>query len=229
MTTLRTIRSDRSREASAMTSPPARALTNRSALRLLLAAATVGAGLIHLAFAGEHLQEYLPLGVGFVAAGALQVLLGPLLAVRDSRRLLLVVGAFSALFLGVYLMSRTVGLPLGPEAFEPEPLGRADLLCCALEVPVVVGSFLLARRPSALRRALGRRGAATAVAGLLLTGFATSSALAAPGHEHAPAAHSCPAAPVLTGQLNAQGVDTGVTAYFACRLLHEHTHDHPHE
>lgn len=189
--------------------------------RLLLGAAAVGAGVIHLAFAGEHLEEYLPLGIGFVGAGVVQIFWGLLVSTRESRRLLLAGGAFSLLFVGVYLMSRTTGLPLGPEAFEPEGFGRADLLCCALEVPVAVGALVLARRPTAPRRAAGRRSLLVLLAGLLLVGGATGSALAAPAHEHG---HGCPAAPVLTGELSEQGVDTGVTAYFSCKLLHEHLH-----
>jgi hypothetical protein len=197
-------------------------MTVRDVARLLLAAAAIGAGVIHLALAGEHLREYLPLGVGFVAAGVLQLLWGVLVSVRDARPLLLAGGAFSVLFLGVYLMSRTVGLPLGPEAFHPEGFGRADLLCCALEVPVAAGGLLLARQTSALRTTVSR-GSLLVAAGLLLVGSTTSSALAAPAHQHSH--DGCPAAPVLTGELNQQGVDTGVTAYFSCRLLHEHPHE----
>src|SRR4051795_1654613 len=49
-------------------------ITQRTAARLILAAAAVGAGAIHLAFAPEHLVEYRPLGIGFIAAGVLQLL-----------------------------------------------------------------------------------------------------------------------------------------------------------
>jgi hypothetical protein len=198
-------------------------MTVRDVARLLLAAAAIGAGVIHLALAGEHLREYLPLGVGFVAAGVLQLAFGVLVGIRDARPLLLAGGVFSLLFLGVYLMSRTVGLPLGPEAFQPEGLGRADVLCCALEVPVAAGGLLLARRASALRTSASR-GWLLLAAGLLLVGGTTSSALAAPAHEHIH--DGCAGAPALTGHLNQQGVDTGVTAYFSCRLLHEHQHPH---
>jgi hypothetical protein len=132
----------------------------------------------------------------------------------------------SLAFVGVYLMSRTVGLPLGPEAFEPEPFGLSDLLCCALELPVGVAAIALARRPAALRRRVGVRWAAVLAASFVLVGSASTTALAASGsheHEHA---HSCPGAPVRTGIADDRGVDTGVTAYFTCLL--EHEHDHPH-
>jgi hypothetical protein len=204
-------------------------LVTRSAARLLLAGAAVGAGAIHLAFGPEHLQEYLPLGIGFLAAGVLQILWGLYLAIRESRRVLLGGALFSIAFVGVYLMSRTVGLPLGPDAFHPEGFAAADLLCCALELVVIVGALLLVRRPGALRAPLGLRVAGVFAGSLLLVSGATTYAVAAPAaehaHEHATGHDShpaCPAAPVLTGVQDARGVDTGVTAYFSCKLLHEH-------
>ena len=203
-------------------------VTQRAAARLVLAAAAIGAGAIHLAVAPAHLSEYLPLGIGFVAAGVLQLLFGLVIAGRDSARWLYAGSLMSLAFVGVYLLSRTVGLPLGPEAFEPEPFGVADLLCCALEVPVGIAAIVLARRPSALRRRIGVRWAAALATGLVLVGSASGTALAAGGeHQHGPGTpHSCPTAPVRTGVTDDRGVDTGVTAYFACLLEHEHDHQH---
>jgi hypothetical protein len=160
--------------------------------------------------------------VAFVAAGAFQVLWALFLVTRDSRRALLVGGVLSVVFVATYLLSRTVGLPLGPEAFEAEPFGVSDLLCCALELPVAAGALLLASRPRALRSRLGRRWTIGFVAALVLAGTASGSALASPSHEHEVPGPGCGSAPVLTGTLDARGVDSGVTAYFTCRLLHEH-------
>lgn len=207
-------------------------LPQRTAARLLLAAAALGAGAIHLAAAGEHLQEWRPLGIAFLAAGVFQLAWGAFIAVRDSRPVLLIGGGLSAVFLGTYLLSRTVGLPLGPEAFEAEPLALAGVLCCVLELPVAIGALLLAREPGALRHPLGRRWSVGFAAGLLLVGTAGGSALASPAHAHEHTAHehvsACPSAPVLTGTVDANGVDQGVTAYFRCRLLHEHDEGHAH-
>jgi hypothetical protein len=197
-------------------------MSQRTAVRTVLAAASLGAGAVHLALAGEHYREWHPLGVAFVAAGAFQVLWALFLVTRDSRRALLVGGVLSVVFVAAYLLSRTVGLPLGPEAFEAEPFGVSDLLCCALELPVAAGALLLASRPRALRSRLGRRWTIGFVAALVLAGTASGSALASPSHEHEVPGPGCGSAPVLTGTLDARGVDSGVTAYFTCRLLHEH-------
>lgn len=198
-------------------------MTARRSAYLLLSLAALGAGVIHLVFGPEHIEEYRPLGIGFLAAGVLQIVWAGAMAAGGSRRLLQIGGWGSLAFVGVYLMSRTTGLPLGPEAFEPEAFGAADLLCCALEVPVVMAAFLLARRPDALRRPVGVRLGAVLAGVVVLIGSATSVAVAAPVHEHH---HGCAAEPVLTGHLDARGVDTGVTAYFSCKLLHEHDHKH---
>ena len=204
--------------------------SDRAALRLAIGAAAIGAGVIHLTVTPEHLTEYLPLGIGFLAAGVLQIAWGAAVAVLESRRLLLAGAAGSLLFVGVYVMSRTVGLPLGPEAFEPEAFGAADLLCCALEVPVAIGAYALARRPAALSGRLRASLAAMVAAAFVLVGSATAYAATAPAHEHEHGAdhqHStCPAAPELTGVRDARGVDTGVTAFFTCKLEHEHDGTH---
>ena len=203
-------------------------ITQRTAARLVLAAAAVGAGAIHLAFAREHLAEYLPLGLGFVAAGVFQLLWGAVVAVRDSPRWLYAGGVLSLVVVGVYLLSRTVGLPLGPEAFEAEAVGLSDLICCALEVPVGLAAIALARHPRALRRRLGLRWAAALAAGFVLVGSASTTAIAVGGahvHEHGDKhEHACPSQPVRTGIADERGVDTGVTAYFTCLLEHQHDH-----
>ena len=198
----------------------------RTGARLVLAAASVGAGAVHLVHAPAHLGEYLPLGIGFVAAGVLQVLLGLTMVLRGSARVLLASSAVSGAVVVAYVVSRTTGLPFGPEAFQAEALSTADVLCFALEVPVVLGGLLLARRPSALRAPLGRRALAVVVASLALVGTASGVAVASPEHEHAHSHEECPTAPVLTGTLDDRGVDTGVTAYFRCRLAEAHEAPH---
>lgn len=198
---------------------PVTRMSQRTAARLVLAAAALGAGAIHLASADHHLQEWRPLGVSFVLAGAFQVLWAVAVVVRDSRPLLRAGGLASLLFLATWLVSRTTGLPVGPDAFTPEAVGTSDLLCCALEVPVALGALLLARSPRALGSALGRRWSLGLAGALLLVGSGSAAALASPEHhDHV----ACPPAPVFTGVVDDRGVDTGVTEYFRCRLLHSH-------
>lgn len=176
-------------------------LTARTAARGVLAAAAVGAALIHLAVAPEHLTEFPLLGLGFVLSAAAQLLWALAVLRRDSPRLLRIGAAGSLLFVGVYVVSRTIGLPLGPEAFHAEPLGTADLVCCGLELLTAAGAVALAARSRALRVPLQTRAAAVLATVLLVVTGSTGVALAAPGeHGHMPTACGsqtvCPVAPL---------------------------------
>ena len=198
--------------------------TRRDAARQALALASLGAGAIHLALGPEHMAEWSVLGYGFYASGVLQVLWGVALLRGETRRLVALGGLGSLLFVGVWAVSRTTGLPLGPEAWEAEAVGRADLLCIALESVVVLGALTLLRRPAAGRAPAGRLTARAVVAGAALAVLATTGvAVAAPGHEHGE--HTCPSTPVSSGvDANGNGADDGVEAYFRCQLVHEHDH-----
>jgi hypothetical protein len=202
--------------------------TRRDAARKALALSSVGAGAIHLALGPEHLSEWVVLGTGFYLSGFLQLAWGVLLLRAESRRLLALGALGSVLFIGVWLVSRTTGLPLGPEAGHAEAVGRADLLCVALEAVVALGALTLLRRPAAGRDPAGRLATRSVLAGVALAVLATSGvAIAAPGHPHE-VGHEvgdCPPVATRTGvDANHNGADDGVEASFGCQLLHEHDH-----
>jgi hypothetical protein len=124
--------------------------TSRSAespdvLRFAVAVASAGAAAIHFAVIDEHFTEYWLFGVFFVLVALAQ--LGWVVAVvSDPTRTIYVIGALgNALIVMTWVISRTSGLPLGPEAGVPEPVGVADVASTALEVAVVVGTLLLLR------------------------------------------------------------------------------------
>ncbi|MGZ6827748.1 MAG: hypothetical protein ACXVGH_13240 [Mycobacteriales bacterium] len=189
-----------------------------------VALTSLGAGVIHLALGPEHLREWVVLGSGFFASGAMQLLWGAALLRRESRRVLLLGALGSLAFIAVWAVSRTSGLPVGPEAYEPEAVGTADLLCIGLEAVAAAGALLLLRRPDAGAAPAGRFATRGIVAAVGLAVLATTGvAVASPEpHDHgAP----CPTAAVRTGvDANHNGADDGVEAYFACQLLHEHDH-----
>ena len=114
------------------------------------------AGMVHLAVVPDHLREYLPFGVFFVVIGLGQLAAGVALLVRPSRRLLLAVAAAAVALVGLWLVSRTGGLPVGPDPGSPEPVGVPDVVCVALEMLAVGILLLLVRRgprPPRARRA----------------------------------------------------------------------------
>jgi hypothetical protein len=114
-------------------------------LRFAVAVASAGAAAIHFAVIDQHVVEYWLFGVFFVVVALAQ--LGWVVAVVSTpTRTVYVVGALgNALIVMTWVLSRTSGLPLGPEAGEPEPVGVADVVSTALEVVIVVGTLLLLR------------------------------------------------------------------------------------
>jgi hypothetical protein len=155
----------------------ARRSRSRFAARSLEPALLVSAGLslvagyVHLAFLQSHWQEWWAYGAFFLAAGVGQALYAPLLLRFRWTWLLLVGIAGNVAIVGMYLLSRTAGPPLGPHARAIEPAGVADLATAACEV-VLVGILI---------GLLGRR-ARTWIINVLLMAGAALWALRLTGH-----------------------------------------------
>jgi hypothetical protein len=98
------------------------------------AAAAAGAALVHFAVAPEHFREWWGFGTFFVLCGEIQ--LGwAFLARRRPGPLVLSAGLAGSLFLvALWLLSRTAGLPFGPDPGVPEAAGTADLVAVSLEL-----------------------------------------------------------------------------------------------
>ena len=111
-------------------------------LRTLAALAMLGAAVIHFAFAPDHLAEQTSHGMFFLVAGWAQLLGAAALAFRwrPQRAWLLGSAAFNVGVAGLWLLSRTVGLP----GDEPEPVAFPDTLATGLEV-LAAGAALRAR------------------------------------------------------------------------------------
>jgi hypothetical protein len=80
---------------------------------------------------------------------------------RPSGRVWLAGAVGNALVIVVWILSRTVGLPWGPEAGQAEPVGFVDALSTAYEALLVAGAAALAW--SATRRELRSGGAQAAI------------------------------------------------------------------
>jgi hypothetical protein len=108
-----------------------------------LALLSAGAGIMHLAVLGPHLREFWLFGVFFAAALA-QLGWALLVMLRPSGRVWLAGAVGNALVIVVWILSRTVGLPVGAEAGHAEPVGFADALSTAYEALLVAGAAALA-------------------------------------------------------------------------------------
>lgn len=146
-------------------------------LRGLLAALATGAGVIHLAMAGEHFDVSAAHGGFFAAVGWLQLAWAVALVVRPERRIVLAGAALSVAVLGVWAVSRLWGVPVGPGAGEPEPVDLADGLASGFEAAIALICLAVTVRPALAQRALRP---ALARPGLVLGGLtvAVTSTLA---------------------------------------------------
>jgi hypothetical protein len=144
-----------------------------------LAALSVGAAAIHFAVVFEHFAEYTLYGVFFLVISWAQVIWPVVLLWRPSRLWLWLGIAGNAIIIAVYLASRTVGLPFGPDLHSAESVGALDVVSCVLEFLLIVGCGALLWRPSLADRPVGRRGAVARVAALVAVPVAVIAATTA--------------------------------------------------
>ncbi len=155
----------------------AEAASVRNAVRILTvtALASIGAGAIHVEAARTLGRGDTQTFAFFAAVAAAQIVWG-LVALVRAPRLWLVRGALgNAVVVATWLVSRTVGLPVGEFAHEVLPVGYPDVLATILGAVTIVGAATLAIRGSSPSRALaGARGlalvAAIAIGLLALSG-----------------------------------------------------------
>lgn len=114
--------------------------------RRLCAAALVGTAAIHLAVVPEHLREWPAAAAFFVALGVVEVVLAAVVLTRTNPRLLVVGAAVSIASAALWAISRTIGLPFGPEAFVPEATAAPDLAASALEAATALLFVRIAQR-----------------------------------------------------------------------------------
>ena len=124
-----------------------------AALSLAAALLSLAVAWVHLAYAAPHLRQWWAYGAFFLATGAGQALFAPLLLRRPRAWVLAVGVAGNVAIIGMYVLTRTAGPPLGPHAHVPEPAGPIDLATTAGEI-VLVGVLLSLLEPRARRRVL---------------------------------------------------------------------------
>jgi hypothetical protein len=136
-----------------LTTTRTRPATNRAHdLRLLLTAGMLGAAAIHAAVIPEHLTRWGPAGAFFIALVTAELAVAAALTRTNPQpRVLLAAAATSIGPLALWLYSRTAGIPFGPGAGTPEPVGLADLAATALEATTLLIALALLRRTTALQ------------------------------------------------------------------------------
>jgi hypothetical protein len=141
-----------------------------------LASLSVGAAAIHFAVVFEHFAEYTLYGVFFLVISWAQLIWPAVLLWRPSRLWLRLGIAGNAIVIAVYVASRTVGLPFGPDLHNAESVGALDIMSCVLEFGLIVGCAALLWRPSLADRPVARRGAFARTAALIAVPVAVIAA-----------------------------------------------------
>ena len=117
-------------------------------VRATLAAALLGAAIIHFAMVPQHMSEWAPEGIAFVATGWVQVALGIGVVIRPKRWMLLATLLASALFLAAWAVTRLWGAPFGPGSGVAQPASFVDIACVALEAIALVIAITSLWRPN---------------------------------------------------------------------------------
>lgn len=108
-----------------------------TALRVA-AAASVLAGVVHYAVIPEHRSEWWVYAVFFTLLGAFEFVWAALAWSGTQRWVLWVGVTVNVLTLAVWTVSRTTGLPFGPDTGDPEAAGMPDVACCLAEATTTV-------------------------------------------------------------------------------------------
>ncbi|HEX6391973.1 MAG TPA: hypothetical protein VFZ97_00945 [Acidimicrobiales bacterium] len=127
-------------------------------LTIWFAALSLAASAIHISVCAEHFREWIVYGLFFVFASIAQAIWSVLVLTRPGARLLLL-GAFgNNAVVVLFIFSRTVGMPFGPEAFRAERLTTPGLIATACELLLVTlacyGARTFRHEPRAIRSAI---------------------------------------------------------------------------
>ena len=113
---------------------------------------SLGAAAVHVAVCPEHFREGLVYGVFFAVTSTAQFGWSALVFVRDRLAWLAPVGLVgNAGLVLLWAVTRTVGIPVGPQAGEVERVGALDLVCQGCELAVVAICVFVVLRAQAIR------------------------------------------------------------------------------
>lgn len=112
---------------------------------------SAGAATIHFVVAPEHWTTYSAYGAFFVAAAAAQLGWSIWILTAPSRLIYMAGALGNALIVGMWIVSRTAGVPIGPDAGEREAAALADVVATTFEAVVVVAAVALSRSERGLR------------------------------------------------------------------------------
>ena len=120
------------------------------AAALAAALLSIAAGWIHFAYMTSHWREWWAYGAFFLVTGVFQAAFAPAVLRWPGPLTALVGIAGNLAIVGMYVLSRTNGVPMGPHTGVVERAAPVDLACTAAEV-VLVGVLLSMMGPISRR------------------------------------------------------------------------------
>jgi hypothetical protein len=111
-----------------------RTMTSTARVRLAAAMLTAGAAGIHFGVIPDHAREWELAAVFFAVAALLQLVWAAAVYFRPSRTILLAGAIGNAAMAGLWVITRTIGLPFGPRAGTPESAGLLDIFTAVIQV-----------------------------------------------------------------------------------------------
>jgi len=163
-------------------------------VRWLAAILSLTAGAIHFGYAPHHLTEDWAHGWFFMVIAAYQCLFAVLIVARPRRWLWVSAIVVNIGIIATWLVSRTVGLPFGPEALRSETFSAPDIVSSVIEAVIIIISIVALAFPAALERQSKDRvslrfaafaiGTVAVVLGALMLTPTYTSAHEAAGHSH---------------------------------------------
>lgn len=116
---------------------PDRMVGMTAPLTAIAAGLSLGAAAIHFAVIAEHLAENLAFGLFFLGLGWFQAIWAQVYLLRPKRDVALTGAVVNAGVIGIWIASRTTGLPFGPEPWVAAAVGLPDLVATAFEVGLI--------------------------------------------------------------------------------------------
>jgi hypothetical protein len=151
---------------------------------LALSGLALTAGTIHLVAALQHLDVNWTLPAFFVLVGTAQLFVAwQVYRTPGDRRLLAAAAAGSLVIALLWLWSRTVGLPFGPETGK-RAAGVADTIATVQELLFAAAALALVRRPQQSERRLASLGSPIGVRLVFMLLSASLFVAALGGHKH---------------------------------------------
>jgi hypothetical protein len=123
---------------------------------LHLAALSLVAGGIHGVVAPPHFAETWTHGAFFALLAAFQLAWGAVAYARPAPGVFRIGAAVSLAVIGIWVVSRTLGAPFGPDQWQPESIGPLDLAATAAEalIAAMCIAFLVNRKAEPARAGL---------------------------------------------------------------------------